>query len=236
MNNLDLLKVYRFDKKTRCGTLNDGGYVFGEIDEKYDCYISAGIFNEDSFSRDFIKKYNMHEFNSFGFDGSINAYPHQYTTNISFIKKNINSFNDNNNTNLSYLLDNNRNIFIKMDIEGWEYPWILSCSEKQLSNVKQIVLEFHDIGSDKVGASYSDKVKCFEKLNKTHYLIHAHGNNFGKIVNGIPETIELTYLNKNHFKTEPELNTVNLPIKSIDYPNNHNATDINLSFYPFVSK
>jgi hypothetical protein len=51
---LELLQVYKFDKKTRCGSNCDGGYVLAELDCKYDCYISAGISDEESFSRDFI--------------------------------------------------------------------------------------------------------------------------------------------------------------------------------------
>ena len=59
MNNLELLQVYKFDKKVRYGCNNDGGYVIAELEGEYDCYISAGISNEESFSRDFINKYNM---------------------------------------------------------------------------------------------------------------------------------------------------------------------------------
>jgi len=43
MNNLELLRVYHFDKKIRCGLNSDGGYVIAELDGDYDCYISAGI-------------------------------------------------------------------------------------------------------------------------------------------------------------------------------------------------
>lgn len=116
MNNLQLLQVYNFDKKIRCGVNRDGGYVLGELDGGYDCYISAGISNEESFSRDFINKYNMNKNDCYGFDGTINNYPYQYTQNIQFIKKNINNFNDN--TNMSFLTDKYYNIFLKIDIEG----------------------------------------------------------------------------------------------------------------------
>ena len=54
MSLLDVLNVFSCDKKTRCGANCDGGYVFAEIDGEYDCYISAGVSNEESFSRDFI--------------------------------------------------------------------------------------------------------------------------------------------------------------------------------------
>jgi len=87
MNNLDLLEVYNFNKKIRCGSKSDGGYVFADLDGGYDCYISAGISNEESFSRDFINKYNIDKSNSYGFDGTIDDYPYNYTENIQFIKK-----------------------------------------------------------------------------------------------------------------------------------------------------
>ena len=87
MNNLELLQVYNFDKKIRCGTNTDGGYVLAELDGGYDCYISAGISNEESFSRDFINKYNINKNDSYGFDGTIDNYPYLYTRNIQFIKK-----------------------------------------------------------------------------------------------------------------------------------------------------
>jgi hypothetical protein len=238
MNNLELLQVYSFDKKTRLGVNSDGGYVLAELDSDYDCYISAGISHEESFSRDFINKYNMNEYNSFGFDGTIHNYPYHYTKKISFIKKNINSFNDDNNSNLSFFTDNDKynNIFLKMDIEGGEYPWLLNINESQLSKFKQIVIEFHGITNDGWNCRYDDKVKCLEKLSKTHYIVHAHGNNNGPVVNNIPDVIELTYINKNYFTSVPELNTTPLPMINLDFANKERCPDINLNFYPFVKK
>jgi hypothetical protein len=230
-----LLQVYHIDKKIRGGSNSDGGYVFSDLDGGYDCYISAGISDEESFSRDFINKYNMTEYNSFGFDGTINNYPYNYTKNISFIKKNINNFNDDNNTNLSGLIERYNNIFLKMDIEGGEYPWLLQIDESKLNNFKQIVIEFHGITNDNWNCIYSDKVKCLEKLSKTHYIVHAHGNNYGPAMNNIPDVIELTYVNKNYFNTVPELNTQTLPIANLDFPNNINCQDINLNCYPFIN-
>lgn len=228
------LQVYQFDKKIRCGCVNDGGYIIGELDGEYDCYISAGISNEESFSRDFINKYNLNEYNCFGFDGTISNYPFSYTKKISFINKNINSFNDDNNTNLSYLISKYENIFLKIDIEGGEYPWLLNINEKQLDKFKQIVIEFHGITDDSFDCKYDDKIKCLQKLANTHYIIHAHGNNNKHTVNNIPYVIELTYVNKRYFKSAPELNTQSLPIKDLDFPNHPNLDEINLNCYPFV--
>jgi hypothetical protein len=235
MNNLELLKVYNFDKKHRLGCNEDGGYVIAELECKYDCYISAGISNEESFTRDFINKYDMNEYNCFGFDGTINNYPTEYTKNISFIKKNINYYNNNDNTNLSFLIKKYDNIFLKMDIEGGEYPWLLSIDEKELNKFKQIVIEFHGITNNSFGCNYNNKVECLKKLSNTHYIVHAHGNNNGLVNNNIPDVIELTYINKKIFDSEPELNKQPLPDAKLDFLNNRYRNDVNLNFYPFVN-
>jgi len=85
----ELLRVYQFDNKIRCGVNKDGGYVIGDINDEagYDCYISAGVSNEESFSRDFINKYGMNRDNCFAFDGTIKKYPSKYTKKIQFVKK-----------------------------------------------------------------------------------------------------------------------------------------------------
>ena len=122
-----------------------------------------------------------------------------------------------------------------MDIEGGEYPWLLSIDESQLTKFKQIVIEFHGITNNGWRCDYDNKIKCLQKLSNTHFIIHAHGNNHGPVVNNIPDVIELTYVNKNYFKTTPELNSTQLPIPNLDYPNYYLLNDINLNFYPFVN-
>jgi hypothetical protein len=230
---MDSLKVYQFDNKIRYGANGDGGYVIGILDGDYDCYISAGISNEESFSRDFIKSHNyLNKCNSYAFDGTINDYPWEYTKDITFFKKMISNSNNGDNTDLSFL-NNYNNIFLKMDIEGGEYPWLLSITEDHLDKYKQIVIEFHGITNDGWGCNNKNKIKCLEKIANTHYIIHAHGNNYGPVVNSIPDVIELTYVNKKYFKNVPEFNTTPLPINNLDFSNIQSGNDIDLSFYPF---
>lgn len=78
-----------------------------------------------------------------------------------------------------------------MDIEGGEYAWITSLSEHHLLKFHQIVIEFHGIHDNSWGATYQTKIDCLAKLAKTHYLVHAHGNNYSNTTNGIPSVIEL---------------------------------------------
>ena len=225
--SFDFFKVYQVHRKRRLGCHGDGGYVIADIGG-YDCYISAGISDEESFSRDFIQHY--HTTANFGFDGTIESYPTQYTTKVDFYAKNIGAVNDDVTTNLSDIMSTYTSMFLKMDIEGGEYPWLLHTSLHQLSKFKQIVIEFHHIHNDE-GCSKADKVVCFKKLATTHYLIHAHGNTCCDSIHGMPNVLELTYLNKKCFRHIPPLNTTPLPLP-IDYSNTE-TPQIQLK-YPFV--
>lgn len=230
-----LLEVYHFQNKRRLGNPHDGGYVICELEGDYDCYISCGVANEASFDRDFLNLYkNIGKNNSFAFDGTIKDYPWEYTKDITFIKKNISNLNDNNHTNLDNLINKYDKIFLSIDIEGGEYPWLLSLPQDKLQKFKQICIEFHGLSAYMWGSSLSDKTKCLKKLNQTHYIMHAHGNNHGGIKNNIPDVLELTYVNKNHLLDIPGKNRTFLPIKGLDYPNNEKKTDYILSSYPFV--
>jgi hypothetical protein len=125
-----------------------------------------------------------------------------------------------------------------MDIEGGEYPWLLSISEEYLNKFKQIVIEFHGITNNGYGTNYNDKIKCLQKLSNTHYLVHAHGNNHGKLTGNIPNVIELTYIRKNTYKDALKLNENNLPNKLLDYVCdylNPSNPEVDLNFPPFVN-
>ncbi len=236
MNKKDLeyLTIYDFLNKKRLGVNGDGGYVIGILDGEYDFYISAGVSDEESFSRDFINMYKMNKQNCAAFDGTIKKYPYEYTNNITFYRRNISPFKTDRTSNLSYFTDNYNDIFLKMDIEGHEFPWLNSLTEEQLNKFKQIVIEFHGIHDNSWNTNLSDKIDCFRKLSKTHYAIHIHGNNWDGITNRIPNVIEVTYIRKNVIDYSPLLNSQRLPSK-LDVPNNLGKPDYYLNFPPFVN-
>jgi len=233
MEILDLLTVYQYDDKIRLGANTDGGYVIGNImNVNYDCYLSCGVADEESFSRDFINKYNMNANNSFAFDGSIEKYPTRFTDKITFFKKYISNLNDENNTTMEDIILKHNNIFMKMDIEGGEYPWFEYIDTSLLNRFSQLVIEFHDINETK----HIDHLKnILTKLNTYHYIIHAHGNTCCPTTNNIPNVIELTFINKKYFSIKPVLNTQKLPVNDLDFTNIPNKPEINLSFKPFVN-
>ena len=232
---MEYLKVYNFNNKIRLGSNGDGGYVIGKIKGIYDCYISAGVSDEESFSRDFIKMYKMNKNNSYAFDGTINNYPYKYTKNITFVKKNINTFIDEKNVNLSNLINYYNDIFLKMYIEGYEIPWLLSLSDDNLNKFKQITMEIHGLNDDSFGFTKENKIECLKKLSNSHYLIHVHANNYNSVKDNIPDVLELTYIRKNYFDKEPLLNKTKLPINGLDYKNSLLFPEIDLNYIPFVN-
>ena len=224
-----VLTVYKSPfPKIRLGKDYDGGYIMVDIPNiKYDILLSGGISNDISFEEDFIKKYT--DAKCIAFDGSIDKLPKQ-NDDITFIKKYIGYKNSKTYTNIYDYIDSNNSIFIKMDVEGGEIPWIESLHDNQINKFDQIVIEFHCPFSDK-------EIDVFDKINKNHILVHFHGNNccglrVHKGVN-IPNIFECTYLHKKYFNCEPELNKDLIP-SSLDMPNTGNP-EIHIDYPPFVN-
>lgn len=234
MHHKHLLETYSYNDKTRLGVNSDGGYVICNLEGDYDCYICCGVAKESSFDRDFLKLHK--NIDAFAFDGTIEDYPYEYTKDIKFIKKNISNVNDDKNTNLHDLIANYDKIFLSIDIEGGEYPWILSLTEQQLQKFKQICIELHGLNDNSWETIYDDKMKCLEKLHNTHYVMHVHGNNYAGIYDGIPDVLEVTYVNKNSLTYIPEKNNEIFPIKGLDFPNYKYRPDYVLLGFPFTEK
>ena len=224
---IDSLALYEpIFNKIRLGKDYDGGYIICDLlNVNYDCLISAGIDNDISFEESFCDKYNIP---CYAYDGTIDNIEIK-NKNIKFIKKNIGEKNTEKTTNLHEIININKSIFLKMDIEGAEFDWIESLSLEQLQNISQIVIEFHhDFNSN-----------VFNKLNSIFYLVHFHGNNFCgyKFIDNVavPNVFECTYINKKYITKQPKLNTKTLPIE-IDMKNIKELVDHYIDYPPFVHK
>jgi hypothetical protein len=211
---LDLLKVYSFDKKKRYGEDADGGLVVAELAGGYDCYVVAHSVQEKqkSFTEAFLKDAGLDPKDVHVLGGKADEFRAQ----------------------LSALTKAHSNVMLNMDIEGGEYGWLLGFPIKQLCNIKQIAIEFHGITDDSCNCSNANKMKCLEKLSITHYLVHAHGNNYAPLCGNVPTVIELTYVNKKCFQGPPPLNARPLPIPGVDFRNSWCRDDYDLNFPPFV--
>lgn len=116
-----------------------------------------------------------------------------------------------------------RHIFLKMDIEGGEYRVIPQLVERS-ERIDLMVVEFHD--TDPLRPVFERQVKAIlEQFN----IIHIHGNNIaGVAVDGLPDCVEITFLNK-RFPTTGWLRDA-LPIAELDRPNDPGKPDLPLRF------
>jgi len=235
--SLDYLIVYKSNHpKVRVGSSNDGGYIIADNLE-YDFCISCGIANDINFEKHFSKKYPNVDI--IAFDGTISRLPENHSK-IQFVKKNISAFESETTTNLHYLLDNHQDVFLKMDIEGYEFRWLNSLSTDQLKKIKQLVVEIHypfNVSKYDAPLSIQEKTDVLKKLAQTHTLIHLHGNNCCGIIKYdnslLPNVFECTYVRKDMQDTS-EYNEDPIP-SYLDRPN-ISGPDIHFNDYPFVIK
>jgi hypothetical protein len=220
------LNVFKspFPKK-RYGQQYDGGYVICEIpDIKYDLLLSAGIGDDDSFERAFLDAHpSLH---CYAFDNSDCETSHPRCT---FIQKCVATRNTDKETNFHEYLDTHNTIFLKMDIEGAEYPFFWTLRDGDLDKFAQIAIEFHMPFLPK-------QAGVLKTLSQTHYMVHLHPNNCcgTQIIDGraVPNLFECTYIHKRYIST-PQFNTEALPM-AIDMPNLPNKPDITIGHPPFV--
>jgi hypothetical protein len=117
-----------------------------------------------------------------------------------------------------------------IDIEGSE--WDLCESFHVISNIKQIVIEFH--GLDKVVDDHQfNKIKkLLVEITKSHYPVHVHANNDGPVVriSGAvwPSILEVTFLKKEVFKTNNPIFNFGPWPGEFDYPNSDMRPDLDL--------
>ncbi|NSY12434.1 hypothetical protein G6L14_10445 [Agrobacterium vitis] len=93
-----------------------------------------------------------------------------------------------------------RNLLLKCDAEGAEWAAIQTTPTSILTRFSQIILEIHSLEMISVDDFYFAAVRMLRKLNRTHQLVHIHGNNCGLLVTAaetwIPSAMELTYVRK----------------------------------------
>lgn len=202
-----------------------GGYAY-----------SFGISNEISWDADMANR----GYEVFMYDMTIDALPFEHEK-FHFFKEGIGGKKDvekSLDTLENFITRNgheqNSNMILKMDVEGAEWDFLESVSSETLNKFNQMVFEFHDIIAPKTAAEMDRTINLIEKINKTHTLVHIHGNNNGNYlqidgIGNIPDCPELTYLRtENHEFYEDE--AILLPIL-FDTPNRPDLPDIQLGYW-----
>jgi hypothetical protein len=101
-------------------------------------------------------------------------------------------------TDIGSIIDQNQHtshdIILKCDIEGDEWDLFDAAKPEHLERFEQIIIEFHSLrGMGKRG------IRVLENLNRTHQVVHVHGNNYGGYAKVshfdivLPSVLEVTY-------------------------------------------
>ncbi len=184
----------------RVGGKDDGGYILPDDFQDMKVCISPGVSTEISFDKAMADR----KLNVFMADASVDG-PPETNKYFHFEKKFLDVFEDETHMRLDTLcqmipseLDGDR--ILQMDIEGAEYQVLLDMSDKTLESFRIMAIEFHSL-TDLFGNFSFDIIKAtFNKLMRTHYIVHIHPNNVAKpkIKNNIaiPPVMEFTFYRK----------------------------------------
>lgn len=190
----ELLSLYKTEGVLykRFGSPNDGGYVLVDDLSKDDFVISCGIDNNIDWEKDvspFVSGINA-------YDNSIQQMPEKIEG-CEFYNKTISQ--DVFISDLVQQARNDKDLILKVDIEGAE--WNLFSESDDLSMFRQIVVELHGfIHGIQDGKLFNKMVNALSNLNKDHFPVFIHGNNYSQHVdifgNKIAQVAEILFLRK----------------------------------------
>ena len=253
----NFLKPYHtnFSNLIRIGRKSDGGYVIDKrVIKKTNTIITCGLEAEWSFENHF-QKYNKN-CKILAFDHTVDKKfwlkrfsrnfisliffkkPSQITDFFKFVeyliffrgknkhyqKKIVSKkTNKNNQVTITDAIGDNKDIVLKIDIEGDEYK-VLDEVNKNFRKLNLVILEFHDLQNN------LKKIKNF--IDKTKFKnIHINANNYGMVdKRGIPQVIEMTFINPEKFKIKKYKTRRNYPIKDLDFKNRKRGPNIKIIF------
>lgn len=192
-------------KRKRIGCSGDGGYVIMDHDNLAETVLySYGIEDNDSFDQHFHMLYGSQVQQ---YDFSISPPPAR--PNFTFTQQGISHEKTENcdtfESHINKNGDQERRIFLKMDVEGAEWLTFLNMPEKTLQQCNQIAVEMHDLSSKGINTMYpqvtlDEKVATLEKISQYFHCWNVHANNYASmyIVDGykVPDVMEFTFVNK----------------------------------------
>jgi len=155
---------------------------------------------------------------------------------VQFVRQNLDA-----GTLLPYM-EGHTNVFLKLDIEGWEFRVLPSVP---LERVKQLVVEIHSPADIALHPTYYKGLQditndsmwtLLHQLDATHTLVHFHANN-GCLLQQLegcvlPHVFELTYV-RNEYVPERVLNIEPLPTP-LDMRNVVYKQDYQLYGFPYT--
>jgi hypothetical protein len=234
-NFLKPLQPKIIDKEfVRVGGRHDGGYVMVNNFTKNDYLIGMGVGGDIEFEKHLLP----HIAGADLYDGEFEDFSN-HLINYNFYTEMVGV--ENNQTTLHECIkrvDKKYDLILKMDIEESEWKLIDSIEDDILNKFKQIVIEFHlcrkFLLPDRFNIKqYERAIRVFNKINETHYPIHAHLNTYGTMFTGsgqiIPNTFEMTYIRKSEISEYKERTRSSAEL--LDSPNSSLHSEI---FFPYI--
>lgn len=187
----------------RLGENSDGGYLLPKDFDKINYCYSAGVGYVTQFEKDLEEKFNIKSIMLDIFEIPKNLLPKKST----FINKKLSIYKSEKNITINEFIDTENEIILKLDIEGDEYSNLIYLDEKKMSQIRILILEFHDLRHLRSPFFFKIFNEVVEKLSKYFYFCHLHPNNTSKVKKigmlKVPDMIELTLINKNRVKFSP---------------------------------
>ncbi|QPF73764.1 asparagine synthase (glutamine-hydrolyzing) [Roseateles sp. DAIF2] len=197
---LNLIRPWQMssDHKVRIGSNADGGYVMPSSSRRSNAVLSIGIGNEVSFDEELAAAGAR----VLQFDHTIEASPSRHPG-CEFHRLGWGARDSHPLVSLASMVKmldwgQARHPILKFDTEGAEWDCLGQASSDDLARFEVLTGEFHDF-HQLVDRQFFDRVQAvFQKLNKTHRVIHLHANNAGGMVmlGGVPfpRLLELTWM------------------------------------------
>ena len=216
---------------TRTGRDNDGGYIMLD-DLPGGIAYSFGICDDVSWDRDMAAR----GYDVYMYDHTIDGLPEQ-NPRFHWSKLGISdgSSHDERLKTFEELIsmnhhENERDMILKMDVEGAEWGFLESVKPETLSQFSQITFEFHNM----INPSSPERIlDILHKINATHQLIHLHANNCSTYITAggknFCSVFEVSYILRGKYKISEDYD-VKLPLK-IDMPNANFYPEIELGFW-----
>lgn len=184
----------------RLGPDHDGGYLVPDDLKNIKACFSPGVGRMSNFELSCLE-YGMQLYLA---DKSVDG-PGVAHKDLNFLKKFVGPINNDDYTTLddwvnSSIDNQEEDLMLQMDIEGFEYVTILNTSEHLLKRFRVIIIEFHNLHKLWNREFFLTTNLAFQKLLQNHYCVHIHPNNISApyIQDGIeiPSVAEFTFIRK----------------------------------------
>jgi len=209
----------------RLGPDGDGGYLVPNDLAGIEYCFSPGVSTESGFEAALAAR-GMRVFLA---DYSVDR-PAQANANFQFDKKYIGCLSDKTFMTLDewkekYLRDYRNDLILQMDIEGFEFETLLSTSAALLAQFRIMVIEFHYLQDLWNKPYFNLASRMFEKLLRTHSVVHIHPNNCcGAVASAglvLPRVAEFTFYRNDRLRHREYCRTFPHPL---DRDNTSNPT------------